>query len=94
MRRTDCNRSVAHKTRTSAKSNMHVVEITGWERGFNKVACISTLCSVAKLNLSEAKRITDAVLDGSAQRIQLSSEEDVGRLVEFLQLHGAVVCVV
>ncbi|WP_157360064.1 hypothetical protein [Caldimonas brevitalea] len=70
---------------------MYTVEITGWERGFNKVACTSTLRSVAKLSLGEAKRTTDAVLDGSTQRVRLPSEEEARRLVEFLQMHGAVV---
>lgn len=71
-----------------------IVEITGWNRGFNKVACTSTLCSVAKLGLVEAKRITDAVLEGSVQRVTLSSNEEARRLVDFLQLTGAIAHVV
>ena len=73
---------------------MSFVEITGWNHGFNKVACSSTLCSVAKLNLAEAKRVTDAVLEGHVQRVSLSSEEEARRLVEFLQMHGAAAHVV
>jgi hypothetical protein len=73
---------------------MHTVEITGWKKGFNKVACTSTLCSVAKLSLSEAKRTTDAMLDGHTQHVQLILEEDALRLVEFLKMHGAVANVV
>jgi hypothetical protein len=69
---------------------MYIVEITGWEPGFNKVACTSTLCSFARVSLSEGKRITDAVLNGESQRIVLSTEEDVLRLIEFLRGYGAI----
>jgi ribosomal protein L7/L12 len=73
---------------------MPTVEITGWIYGFNKVACISTLCSVAKLGLADAKRTTDAVLEGKVQRVSLGSAEEALRLVEFLQSHGATASVV
>jgi hypothetical protein len=73
---------------------MAFVDITGWERGFNKVACSTTLCSVATLNLAEAKRVTDAVLEGNAQRVAVPSSEEARRLVDLLQIHGAVAHVV
>jgi ribosomal protein L7/L12 len=73
---------------------MQTVQITGWNYGFNKVACTSTLCSVAKLGLVEAKRTTDAVLEGKVQHVSLESAEEALRLVDFLESHGAIARVI
>jgi hypothetical protein len=67
---------------------MNIVEITGFAQEFSKVACISTLCSIAKVNLGEAKRIVDEVLNGNVRHVSLTSEHDAHQLVEFLSMHG------
>ena len=67
---------------------MAIVEINGWSPGFQKVSCTKTLQSVAGLGLAEAKRITDAVLDGQLQRVQLQSVADAQQLSAALQRLG------
>jgi hypothetical protein len=67
---------------------MNIVEITGFSQDFSKVACISTLCSIAKVNIGDAKRIVDEVLEGNVRRVSLTSEQEAHQLVEFLSMHG------
>jgi ribosomal protein L7/L12 len=57
------------------------VAITGWETGFNKVECTKTLQSSCGLGLTDAKRITDAVLEGQTRMIEMSSEARATALV-------------
>lgn len=67
-----------------------VVEITGWQVGFNKIACTQLVRAAAGYGLSDAKRITDGILDGDVQRIWISSEETAANLVRDLNAIGAV----
>ena len=57
---------------------MITVEITGREQEFSKVACISTLCSIARLSLCEAKRIVDSMLDPSNDDRDCAMRVEVG----------------
>ena len=71
---------------------MPTVEIAGWspERpGFRKVECTTTLQSVAGLGLAQAKRVTDSVLVGQSQRIELPSIAIARQLAAMLQELGA-----
>ena len=68
---------------------MPIVEITGWSPGFQKVSCTSILHSVAGLGLAEAKNVTDAILDGHTEIVELPSAALAQQLVKSLQQLGA-----
>jgi len=71
---------------------MPTVEIAGWSPknpGFRKVECTQTLQSVAGLGLAQAKRVTDSVLVGQPQKIELPSIAIAQQLAAMLQELGA-----
>jgi ribosomal protein L7/L12 len=70
---------------------MTLVEITGWQIGFNKVACTQLVRAAAGFGLAEAKCVTDGVLDGEAQRIPVPSVDISKRLAHDLTEIGAIV---
>jgi ribosomal protein L7/L12 len=70
---------------------MPSVMITGWKTGFNKVECTKTLRALPGFGLNDAKKITDAVLDGQTQVIRLSTLAEAQSLATKLEKLGAVV---
>ena len=73
---------------------MAIVEIRGWEVGFNKVKCTKTVRAAIGLGLAEGKAVTDAVLRGEAQRIVIPDDLAAQRLVDELTQLGAIASVV
>ena len=66
---------------------MKTIVITGWNRGFKKVSLTTLLQTELKYSLSEAKRVTDAVLNN--QRIAIELPEELStRLIETLNEIG------
>jgi hypothetical protein len=74
---------------TTAAQLMTTVQLASDGSRFNRVACASTLCSVAGLNLADAKRVTDALSAGESQLVDMANEDEARRLCEFLEMHGA-----
>jgi len=72
---------------------MAIVEISNWQPGFQKVSCTKLLKASAGLDLADAKRITDGVLAGELQLVQVSSLSAAVELVAALQQLGASACV-
>ena len=78
---------------------MHTIEISHWPPGCKKVSHIRPIQKHAGLSLSQAKAITDAVLDGSTPRVHLSSEaaarsvilelRDIGSVANLVEVHSA-----
>ena len=73
---------------------MAIVEITGWQVGFNKVACTRIVRAASGLGLVDGKRVTDGVMTGNIQRIPGPSIERAQRLVRDLTEIGAVAAVI
>jgi ribosomal protein L7/L12 len=73
---------------------MQIIEINGWLPGFKKVSCTKALQLHAGLGLLEAKQITDAVLDGKQQLIEMQSTLEGTTLVATLLELGALARVV
>lgn len=73
---------------------MAIVEITGLHVGFDKVACTQLVKAVAGYGLADAKRVTDGVMGGEVQRIELASDEMAASLVRDLAAIGAVATLV
>jgi ribosomal protein L7/L12 len=73
---------------------MAIVEITGWQVGFNKVACTKIVRAASGLNLADGKRVTDGVLARKVQRISVPSDEVAQGLVRDLTEIGAVAMVI
>lgn len=66
---------------------MHVVVVTEARRGAKKVSHTMLLQSQAGLSLSEAKAVTDAVLEGKSPLVEVPNEEAARKLVyELAQL--------
>jgi ribosomal protein L7/L12 len=66
------------------------VVITGWKTGFSKVECTKTLQSACGFSLTDAKRVTDAILEGQTRIIDLQSEPEARTLVDRLEKLGAM----
>jgi ribosomal protein L7/L12 len=69
---------------------MAIVEITGWQVGFNKVACTRIVRAAAGLDLADGKQVTDGVLAGKVQRVSVPSGETASRLAHELTEIGAI----
>lgn len=69
---------------------MATVEITGWLPGFRKVSCTKLLQSQVGIGLADAKSITDGILNGVPQLIQLPIGIEADDLATALQGLGAV----
>ncbi len=72
---------------------MYSVEISGWHKGFNKVAHTITLQEFCDSGLGDAKAKTDAVLDGHLVVISVESRAKAEELVIRLHDIGAVVAI-
>lgn len=68
---------------------MPFVKITGWNTGFQKVKFTKALQSSAGLGLKQAKEVTDRVLAGSPQLLELPTESQAQQLAALLQECGA-----
>lgn len=79
----------AYEAIRGSLSRGSVVEIEGWNPGFQKVACTKTLQAMAGLGLAAAKHVTDAVMEGRVQRVPLPSDDAARRLAEALRQLGA-----
>jgi ribosomal protein L7/L12 len=66
------------------------IAIIGWKTGFNKVECTKTLQSACGFSLTEAKKITDAVLEGQTRVVELRSKSEATALVSRLEQIGAI----
>ena len=66
----------------------HIVEITGWERGMQKVSCTEVLRDNLGVGLGDAKRLTDKILAGSKVQVSVESESAVRSLVRGLSSIG------
>jgi hypothetical protein len=75
------------------RPQMTIVEITGWEVGFNKVGCTNIIRSATGLGLVEAKEIADAVLRGETCRFVMPDYRGAHRLAQDLTNLGAVASV-
>lgn len=73
---------------------MAIVEITGWEVGFNKVGCTNTIRAITGLGLVEGKEITDAVLKGETRRIAIPDYRTAQMLAQELVGLGAIALVI
>ena len=73
---------------------MAIVEIRGWEIGFNKVACTNTIRAATGLGLAEGKAMTDAVLNREIQRIAVPDRLAAQQLARDLTELGAIASVV
>ena len=69
---------------------MATVEITGWQIGFNKVACTNIVRAASGLGLADGKQVTDEVLAGKAQYVSVPSVAIARQLVQDLVAIGAV----
>ena len=56
------------------------IQITNWQPGASSVRAIKIIKEELKLNLKEAKNIIDSVLNGKAQLLVCSGEEQARRL--------------
>jgi hypothetical protein len=68
---------------------MHKLRLTGWRYGLRKVSMTQALQRHARLSLSEAKQVTDRVLDGELVDIECPTESDRLLLGEALVALGA-----
>jgi ribosomal protein L7/L12 len=73
---------------------MAIVEITGWQVGFNKVGCTNTIRATTGLSLVEGKEITDAVLKGETRRIAIPDYRAAQMLAQELVGLGAIASVI
>jgi hypothetical protein len=53
---------------------MSTIVITGWKVGFLKISHTEVLREAASMSLSEAKAVTDSVLDGKTVTIPVATE--------------------
>jgi hypothetical protein len=67
------------------------VKIVGWREGLRKVEMTKTIRRHTDLDLSDAKAITDAVLNGRAVTVEVADEATSLLLREELSNLGAVV---
>jgi ribosomal protein L7/L12 len=68
---------------------MAQVVIDGWRAGVMTVSCIQLLHQTTDLSLKAAKDAIEAVLDGTAQRIEVPSSETASALAAELRKLGA-----
>jgi hypothetical protein len=73
---------------------MAIVAITGWQVGFDKVACTKVVRAASGLDLADGHRVTGGVLDGRVQRIHVLSDEIARGLVRDLAEIGALAVVI
>jgi len=66
-----------------------IVQITGWREGFEKVSHTRTLQDLAQLSLSDAKAMTDAILDGQSVAVELPTQATAEALAQRLRALGA-----
>ncbi len=64
--------------------------ISGWQLGFNKVAFTKMLKTELDLSLSDAKAITDSILDGRPEELPIGDRESE-RIAKRASDLGAVV---
>ncbi len=69
---------------------MPFVEITGWSIGLQKVSHTEAIREYAGLSLTEAKKVTDTVLNGDAVILEIQSLADAEALVKRLVEIGAI----
>lgn len=69
---------------------MPIVKITGWEYGFQKIACTKTMQAASGLGLKDAKAITDAVLEGETCTISVGTHAEAENLVADLERLGVI----
>ena len=69
------------------------VKIQGWRVGFNKVACTNIVRAAGSLDLAEAKAVTDSVLAGHLQIVQVLDESTAQLLAKELTEIGAIATV-
>jgi len=68
---------------------MKEIIIVGWVGGFNKVGCTKILREELGLTISEAKSITDKILENEKVKIKVTENHDVEALVKTLTALGA-----
>ena len=66
-----------------------IVEVVGWQEGFQKVACTELLRTNAGLGLAEAKRATDGILNGVKAVVPMPSQAAASLLSAELKSIGA-----
>ena len=69
---------------------MAIVQITGWQTGFQKVSHTQALQEFANMSLAEAKSNTDALLEGKSLSINISNNSDAKLLATHLSKLGAI----
>jgi len=60
------------------------IEIKGWNEGANVIDAIKGIRDIGGIGLKDAKAIVDRCLDGSVERIQLSTDDQAERLANSL----------
>jgi ribosomal protein L7/L12 len=70
---------------------MPSVEIIGWKPGFEKVTHTQVLRELAGLSLSDAKAMTDAVLEGAPASVPMPTSAEARVLAGRLTQAGALV---
>ena len=65
--------------------------IEGWNIGFNKVRCTELIHENSNLELADSRRITDAVLEGRRQLVELETAAKAKYLASELEKIGAKV---
>ncbi len=67
------------------------IKLEGWQDGFNVVEACKLIVANSSLNLMEAKRACEALLDGQSQVIVVESEDHGRELADSLsKLHVEV----
>ena len=69
---------------------MTTVVITGWVPGFEKISCTNLVRSRFGLDLRDGKNITDNILHGTVQRLELPTDAEAASLVLELTKIGAL----
>ena len=69
---------------------MFRVKISGWQRGLQKIAMTKAIRKRAEIDLAEAKRHTDAVLQGQETIIILPNRASAKKLADELVSYGAI----
>ncbi|GHC12870.1 hypothetical protein GCM10010080_30510 [Thermomonas carbonis] len=80
----------AVRLNSGVRPHMTIVEIQGWQVGFNKVACTNIIRAATGIDLVQGKAITDGVLSGETQRVYVSDNSMAQQLVNDLTEIGAI----
>ena len=70
-------------------SNRQVVELYGWNEGFQTIDMMKLLRGRAAMQLGDASALVNRILDGAVEKLSLSSPGDAEAFVRDAVLIGA-----